>query len=194
MKQLEKAYDMFRFMVGHPEVKRMKKYRQHRNTDTYSHCYHVTLKSIWIIRRTGLSADIEAVIRGAMLHDFYLYDATAAGTISWRHGWTHPEKALANAEKIFCLSTIEKNIIYSHMWPMNITHIPKFREAVIVNIADKMCAVEEIFLWGRRKAGISAFNCNTVLKHEYLQSMIFSQDVEKYKHPNTGARRIYIGQ
>ena len=104
-----------------------------------------------------LNVDMEAVVKGAMLHDFYLYDATSAGSIHWRHGWTHPKTALANAEKVFCLSTKEKNIIYSHMWPINITHIPKCREAVIVNIADKMCTVEGIFLWGRRNAGISAF-------------------------------------
>ena len=46
---------------------------------------------------------------------------------------------------------IQKNIIYSHMWPIHITHIPLCREAVIVNVADKLCAVEEIFFWSRKK-------------------------------------------
>lgn len=149
---MESLHNMFYFMAGHPEVKRMKEYRQHRNTDTYSHCRHVTLKSIWIIRRMGIRADMGAVIRGAMLHDFYLYDAMSSGISPWRHGWTHPETALSNAERIFCLNPKEKNIIYSHMWPIHITHIPKCREAVIVNIADKVCAVEEIFLWSRKEA------------------------------------------
>ena len=153
---MERIYDTLCFMMEHPEVKRMKKYKQHRNTDTYSHCLHVTLKSIWIIQHTGIRADMNAVIRGAMLHDYYLYDAMTAGITPWRHGWTHPETALTNAGRIFSLSQKEKNIIYSHMWPIHITHIPKCREAVIVNIADKVCAVEEVFLWRRKKAGTSA--------------------------------------
>ncbi len=138
-------------MMNHPEVERMKKYKQHRNANTYAHCRHVTLKSIRFIQRTGIRADMEAVVRGAMLHDFYLYEATNADITPWRHGWTHPETALGNAEKIFSLSPKEKNIIYSHMWPIRITHIPKCREAVIVNVADKVCAVQEMLFW-RRKA------------------------------------------
>ena len=152
---MERVYDTLCYMMKHPEVRRMKKYKQHRNADTYSHCRHVTLKSIWMIQRMGIRADMEAVIRGAMLHDFYLYEATAPGISPWRHGWTHPETALGNAERIFYLSPKEKNIIYSHMWPIRITHIPKCREAVIVSLADKMCAVEEALLWSRRKTGTS---------------------------------------
>lgn len=152
---MEKIYDTLDFMVKHPEVNRMKQYKQHRNTDTYSHCRHVALKSLWIIRRTGIRADTEAVIRGAMLHDFYLYEATAEGVNSFRHGWTHPRTALDNAQKLFCLSRKEQNIIYSHMWPIGITHIPRCREAVIVNVADKICAVEEALLWNRRRTRIS---------------------------------------
>lgn len=152
---MEEIFDTLYFMVRHPEVKRMKEYRQHRNTDTYSHCLHVTLKSLWIIQHTGIRTDMEAVIRGAMLHDFYLYDATAGEITPWRHGWDHPETALGNAERIFCLSQKEKNIIYSHMWPIHITHMPMCREAVIVNIADKICAMEELLLWSRKKAELS---------------------------------------
>ncbi len=148
---MERVYDTLCSMMNHPEVERMKKYKQHRNANTYAHCRHVTLKSIRFIQRTGIRADMEAVVRGAMLHDFYLYEATNADITPWRHGWTHPETALGNAEKIFSLSPKEKNIIYSHMWPIRITHIPRCREAVIVNVADKVCAVQEMLFW-RRKA------------------------------------------
>lgn len=144
-----KQYSLLRSMLDHPELSQMKDYRQHQNTNTYTHCRHVTLMSLWIIRRFRIPADVEAVIRAAMLHDFYLYDAMGEGVSAWRHGRQHPAIALKNAEKHFQLSWKEKNIIYSHMWPIHFSHVPLCREAVIVNAADKICAVEEMFLWNQ---------------------------------------------
>ena len=51
--------------------------------------------------------------------------------------------ALANAQESYDLTDLEKDIIYSHMWPLNITHIPHYRESVIVGIADKYTASRE---------------------------------------------------
>lgn len=93
---------------------------------------------------------MESLIRGAMLHDFYLYDIKAEGLTAWQHGHRHPETALKNAERIFQLNRKEKNIIQSHMWPLHITHMPICREALIVNVADKWCALEEMFWWNRK--------------------------------------------
>ena len=47
------------------------------------------------------------------------------------------------AEKEFQLSDLEKNIIISHMWPLNFFHFPRSREAVLVCLADKICAFGE---------------------------------------------------
>lgn len=149
---MKHAYDTLCFLMEHPKVQGMKEYRHHKHTNTYNHCRHVALKSLWIIRHARIKTDMEALIRGAMLHDFYLYEATSADITGWKHGRTHPMTALGNAEKEFTLSRKEKNIIYSHMWPLCITHIPKCREAVIVCIADKWCAIEELFLWKKKKA------------------------------------------
>lgn len=144
-----KPYRMFCSLLEHPEVKEMMHSKQHRNTDTYFHCWHVTLKSVRLIRRMRIHADMEAVVRGAMLHDFRLHEAKKENISSWQCVRLHPEMALSKAEKIFDLNWKEKNIIYSHMWPIRIAHIPMCKEAVIVNLADKLCAIEERFLWRR---------------------------------------------
>lgn len=144
---LLKHYEILRSLMEHPQIQRMKEYGQHRNTDTYCHCCHVTLKSIRIVRSMGITADMESLVRGAMLHDFYLYDIKEKGLTAWQHGHRHPKTALRNAEELFELNWKEKNIIRSHMWPLHITHMPMCREALIVNVADKWCALEEMFFW-----------------------------------------------
>ncbi len=142
-----RPYSVFCFLREHPELQSMKESRQHKNTDTYVHCSHVALKSIRMIRSMKIQADVEAVVRGAMLHDFHLDDVRREPCSSWQRAKRHPQVALAKAEEIFELGWREKNIIASHMWPIQIGQIPRCKEAVIVNLADKLCAIEERFLW-----------------------------------------------
>lgn len=99
-----KHYDTFCSLLEHPQIQHMKEYGQHRNTNTYCHCRHVTLKSIWIVQCLRITVDMESLIRGAMLHDFYLYDIKAEGLTAWQHGHRHPETALKNAEISTCIS------------------------------------------------------------------------------------------
>ena len=145
-----KPYHTFCSLLEHPEVKDMMRSTQHKNTDTYSHCRNVTLRSVWIIRHMKIKADVEAVVRGAMLHDFRLNEMKEEvkdeKISSWQCVRMHPERALSEAEQIFDLSWKEKNIIYSHMWPIRFAHLQKCKEAVIVNVADKWCAIEERFM------------------------------------------------
>jgi len=49
---------------------------------------------------------------------------------------------LENAHRDFILSDIEKDIIATHMFPLNLG-IPSFKESVVVNIADKICSLYE---------------------------------------------------
>ena len=94
-------------------------------------------------RKLGLHADVTSLVRGAFLHDFYLYDWHDSTQHQKGHGFHHPALALRNAERCFSLNDIERNIIISHMWPLTLRSIPKCREAVIVCIVDKWCSTEE---------------------------------------------------
>lgn len=133
----------------HPAVQQMQEYIQHGSVTTYEHCRNVALVSFWLNRRLHLGADETQLAVGALLHDFYLYDWHKTSTFHGlkhlfeMHGFTHPQYACQNAQRIFQITKKEQNIISSHMWPLTLTHAPKCREAVIVCFADKYCAVVE---------------------------------------------------
>ena len=122
--------------------KRCKKFIQHGNTNVRQHTTSVAYMAVAIARKTHLKYDYSALVRGALLHDYFLYD--------WHephhglHGYTHASKALENAAADFAISPIEADIIKKHMWPLNIKP-PRYREAIIVTIADKICSTKEVF-------------------------------------------------
>lgn len=128
------------------KVKEMERYIQHGNTTTLSHCIFVAYASYWLTKRLSLQVDLESLMRGAMLHDFYLYDWHDKKDARRKlHGFYHPGIALGNAKKHFCINQIEADIIERHMWPLTLTKLPRYRETVIVCTMDKICAVMETF-------------------------------------------------
>ena len=77
-----------------------------------------------------------------MLHDYFLYDWHQKDPSHRLHGFRHPKTALGNAQRDYYLNWKEKNIIARHMFPL-IPVPPQCREAWIVCLADKWCALGE---------------------------------------------------
>lgn len=129
----------------HPQILKMKQYCQHGKTSTYDHCKNVMTKACNIAIKLNLSnTQINNIIIGSLLHDFYLYDYHGHRIRKEGiHAWTHATTALKNAETYFSLNSHQKNIIISHMFPTCINHPPKCIEAWIVTFVDKYCAIEE---------------------------------------------------
>lgn len=120
----------------------MKNYIQHGRITTFDHAYDVAHTSYRLHLFLKWGTEPYALVRGAFLHDYYLYD--------WHHhkgdtlhGFSHPEEARRNALRDFSISPKEENIIRSHMWPLTLLHPPSCKEAVIVNICDKYCSLKE---------------------------------------------------
>lgn len=114
---------------------------QHGNTTCFEHSVSVACVSVYLAAIMQINVDIRSLVRGALLHDYFLYD--------WRdkehslHGFSHAQIALTNASRDFTINDIERNIIERHMFPLNIAP-PKYRESFIVCLADKLCAGYEI--------------------------------------------------
>ena len=118
---------------------------QHGDVSVYEHVLSVAQTSAGMARglgRIGVAVDERSLIRGALLHDYFLYDWHVPGKAEGLHGFTHPATALKRAEEDFELTPLERNIIVRHMFPL-VPVPPACREAWIVCLADKACALRE---------------------------------------------------
>lgn len=123
-------------------MQKEKTFIQHGSISVFDHSVAVAVKCLKIAHNLGIPVDQKALIRGALLHDYFLYDWHESDKSHRLHGFTHAKKALQNAEKEYELNEIERNMIYCHMFPLNL-RIPKYRESLILCIADKIVATKE---------------------------------------------------
>ncbi len=130
-----------------------KGFRQHGAVSTYEHSVDVTRMCLRLSRGLRIRTDQRSLVRGALLHDYYLYDWHEPRTEGGLHAFSHPGKALKNAARDFGLNEIERDMIRCHMFPLTVRP-PRFRESAILCLADKICALRETCAGlGRRIAG-----------------------------------------
>ena len=127
-------------ILASPGMEKTKSFTQHGGTSVYEHCLNVACESLMLARRVKQSVDERAMVRGALLHDYFLYDWHQPG--HGLHGFRHPAIALKNAARDFRLGDVERDVILRHMFPLNLAP-PRYRESLIVCLADKICAARE---------------------------------------------------
>lgn len=120
-----------------------RRFVQHGGVTVYAHCVRVAVLSCRLAGAFGWEVDRDALIRGALLHDYFLYDWHEKDASHRLHGFTHPRTALRNACADWTLSDREQNIILRHMFPLTPVP-PRCREAWLVCLADKLCAMQEM--------------------------------------------------
>lgn len=132
-------------ILFHPEFRKLNAFVHHGDTSVLEHSLKVSF-IVYLIGSKKRKTDVVSLTRGALLHDFFLYDWHERKAVSGRkglHGFTHPKTALNNAEKYFSLNPIERNMIRSHMWPLTFFHFPKCREARLLCRIDKIVSLKE---------------------------------------------------
>ncbi len=121
-------------------VKELDNSSQHLNTSRLQHSINVSYYSYLICKR--LKFDYKSAARAGLLHDLYLYNRHIE-KFEQSHTIYHPKEALKNAREIAKLNEIEEDAILKHMWPL-CKGMPKYKETVVVTLADKYCATAEI--------------------------------------------------
>ena len=139
--------DIIKDIVFKSEYLKMQDFIQHGNTSTYLHSIAISYYSYRFALLFKIKIHTKGLIRGALLHDYYLYDWHAKEKPCDElglHGFVHPRIALNNAKKEYKLNSIEEDIIISHMFPLTLK-LPKYKESYIVCFIDKICSTYEIF-------------------------------------------------
>ena len=116
---------------------------QHGKVSVYAHCVSVADTACVLAETLHLRVNERALIRGALLHDYFLYDWHDKDAAHKWHGFHHAAVALKNASKDFELTDIEMDIIAKHMFPLNIK-LPRYKASYIVSLADKICSSYEV--------------------------------------------------
>ena len=101
--------------------------KQHGSTSVYQHSINVAYLSLWLAGRLPLRTDRRALVRGALLHDYFLYDWHKKDDGHRWHGFRHGKTAARNAKRDYRLTVLP----------------PKSKEGWMVCLADKWCAAEE---------------------------------------------------
>ena len=120
----------------------MQNYIQHGSVSCLEHSFVVSYYCYTLIKRLHVSCDERALVRGALLHDYFLYDWHKKDDGHRWHGFRHGKTAARNAKRDYRLNRLEEYIIARHMFPLTVLP-PKSKEGWMVCLADKWCAAEE---------------------------------------------------
>ncbi|PKL08474.1 MAG: hypothetical protein CVV51_08775 [Spirochaetae bacterium HGW-Spirochaetae-7] len=127
-------------LLLHDDVLSMDGFRHHDRT-ALTHSLAVSTNAYRWARRLGF--DAESTARGALLHDFFLYDRRDG--LKHRHPTRHARVALGNAKARFILNPVESDIILTHMWPVG-GPFYSYRESILVSLVDKIVSTKEVLI------------------------------------------------
>ncbi len=140
-------FEIIKDIIDNEEFKKRKEFHHHGEISVYDHSLKVSYLAYKISKKFK-NLDHRSVAIGGLLHDFYFRDWQSykeKRPFLKKHGFVHAHEALINAEKYFpeLINNKTKNIIERHMFPLNIKP-PKYKEAWIVSLADKIVSLETL--------------------------------------------------
>ena len=135
-----KIYDE---IINSDLFKREMMFLQHGDVSVYEHSINVANTCLAVADNLKINVNKESLVKGALLHDYFLYDWHVKESYHKFHGIRHPKFARDNAKRDFGLTKKEENMILSHMFPFGYV-FPKYKESIVLCIVDKYCATSEL--------------------------------------------------
>ena len=129
-------------ILDSPGLQKEKTLVQHGDMSVYDHSLFVTERCVALAKTWPGRVDMRSLVRGALLHDYFLYDWHEDDDSHRLHGFTHAGRALRNAKRDFDINAIEEDMIGCHMFPLNL-RAPRTTEGRILCLVDKVCATYE---------------------------------------------------
>ena len=129
-------------ILDSPGMQKEKTLIQHGDMSVYDHSIFVAERCVALARVWPGRVDMRRLVRGALLHDYFLYDWHEDDDSHRLHGFTHAGRALRNAKRDFEITEIEEDMIGCHMFPLNL-RFPRTTEGRILCFVDKVCATYE---------------------------------------------------
>ena len=127
-------------ILNNEHIIKLKEFAHHGSVTRLEHSMTVAYECFRVAQKLKLKVDMKSMIRGALLHDFFLYDLKNERMP--KHMTKHPYIAFNNAVNEFDINKVEKDIILKHMWPMTLK-LPRYKESFIVCFVDTYCAIKE---------------------------------------------------
>ena len=144
-KSLKEFVLLTRDIIHSEEFIKMKEYKHHIKSNLYEHSVRVAYLCYRHHKRFNLKIDLADFVRGALLHDYYLYELHGDEMPHRFHWFNHPKKALENAaEKYPLLTSMQKDMIRRHMFPLTAIP-PKTKAGWLICFYDKVAAISDRF-------------------------------------------------
>ena len=137
MRKRTEFFKITKDILVHNEFDKLKNV-SHHGISRHNHSMRVAYYT-YLVTKT-LHLNYKEATRGALLHDFFTDEVKECnGLFRLRR---HPNHAVDNAKEVFGISTLEEDIIKTHMFPVTFTP-PKYIESWIVDIIDDISAIYE---------------------------------------------------
>jgi uncharacterized protein len=144
-------YYLIKDIISTDEYQSMKNIKHHKYTNAYMHSIRVAYLCYLHYLKHPDKCDLNTLLRGALLHDYYLYDWHDKGNPKLRHCFVHPRRSYKNAIRDYKnINKKEKDMILHHMWPVTIIP-PHTRYGWLIVRMDKKAAAHDYAIKRRNK-------------------------------------------
>ena len=139
----QKLEEIYHRYLNDEKVLKMKDVPAHRGSNTYLHTFKLVKEVMRKAIKSKKDLDLENLLIATIFHDYYLYDWRKVKDRPHPHGKYHPHIAVENAKRDFDISDTAAEMMETHMWPFNLFHLPKGKEARLLCNVDTWVALKE---------------------------------------------------